>query len=171
MEVHHHSSHKPKKFTEHFIEFLMLFLAVTLGFIAENLRDQYIEKERAEELLVQMKRDVIKNVHFIDSVTQRDKSLIQDLDLGYIYLVTSDHVDMDSLYSFLHPNIYRFLSKNDTYEQMKSSGSLRYIKDEVLLDKILAYSNDCMAAEARSTSQESDYVKQNSTTCSSIGCL
>ena len=40
MEVHHHPDlhHKPKKWKEYFLEFLMIFLAVTMGFIAENIR-------------------------------------------------------------------------------------------------------------------------------------
>ena len=35
MEVHHHPDlhHKPKKWKEYFLEFLMIFLAVTMGFI------------------------------------------------------------------------------------------------------------------------------------------
>jgi hypothetical protein len=35
MEVHHHPDlhHKPKKWKEYFLEFLMIFLAVTLGFL------------------------------------------------------------------------------------------------------------------------------------------
>ena len=45
MEVHHHSHH-PKKWKEYITEFLMLFLAVSLGFFAENLREQQIEKHR-----------------------------------------------------------------------------------------------------------------------------
>lgn len=45
MEVHHHSHH-PKKWKEYFLEFLMLFLAVTLGFLAENYRETYIEHEK-----------------------------------------------------------------------------------------------------------------------------
>ena len=40
MEVHHHSHH-PKKWKEYITEFLMLFLAVTLGFLAEYLREVY----------------------------------------------------------------------------------------------------------------------------------
>ena len=37
MEVHdpHHPTHK-KKWSENIIEFVMLFLAVSMGFIAEN---------------------------------------------------------------------------------------------------------------------------------------
>lgn len=40
MEVHHphHPTHK-KKWSEYIIEFVMLFTAVTLGFIAENIRE------------------------------------------------------------------------------------------------------------------------------------
>lgn len=32
MEVHHHPHVKEKKFKEYFLEFIMIFLAVTLGF-------------------------------------------------------------------------------------------------------------------------------------------
>jgi len=32
MEVHHHPHVEKKKFKEYFLEFLMIFLAVTLGF-------------------------------------------------------------------------------------------------------------------------------------------
>jgi hypothetical protein len=43
MEVHHHPdpNHKRKNFREYFLEFLMIFLAVTLGFFAENLREHF----------------------------------------------------------------------------------------------------------------------------------
>ena len=41
MEVHHHSHH-PKKWKEYLTEFLMLFLAVSMGFVAENLREKHV---------------------------------------------------------------------------------------------------------------------------------
>src|SRR3954468_5958326 len=56
MEVHkhpHHVTHK-KKWGEYLLEFFMLFLAVFLGFVAENIResnaDHEREKQYAEEL-------------------------------------------------------------------------------------------------------------------------
>ena len=76
MEVHHPHHHGSKKWKEHFLEFLMLFLAVTLGFFAENLRDQYIEKERAHEYLSHLASDVDNNIAFIDSLVKRDKQMI-----------------------------------------------------------------------------------------------
>ncbi|HLX93198.1 MAG TPA: hypothetical protein VKR32_16050 [Puia sp.] len=38
MEVHHHSRVEKKKFKEYFLEFLMIFFAVTMGFFAESYR-------------------------------------------------------------------------------------------------------------------------------------
>jgi hypothetical protein len=38
MEVHHYPQGEKKYFKDYFLEFLMIFLAVTLGFIAENIR-------------------------------------------------------------------------------------------------------------------------------------
>ena len=48
MEVHHHS-HKPKNWKEYITEFIMLFAAVTLGFLAENLREHQIIHHRIEQ--------------------------------------------------------------------------------------------------------------------------
>ncbi len=48
MEVHkhpHHVTHK-KKWTEYLLEFFMLFLAVFLGFLAENIREDNVERRR-----------------------------------------------------------------------------------------------------------------------------
>lgn len=159
MEVHHphHLSHK-KKWKEYILEFLMLFFAVTLGFVAENYRDVYIEKERAHELIFQLKTDINNNIDLIDSVVSRDKFIGQKFDSAMVYLVTSRIIDTDSLYKNLPSNIYRFLSKNDIYNQMKSSGSLRYIKDKVLLEKILNYASACLSAETRSSDMEGDFV-------------
>jgi hypothetical protein len=49
MEVHHaHSpdSHRGKKWTHYLFEFLMLFLAISAGFLVENMREHYVEHKR-----------------------------------------------------------------------------------------------------------------------------
>jgi hypothetical protein len=157
MEVHHHSHH-PKKWKEYITEFLMLFLAVTLGFLAENLREVYVEKERSHELILQLQSDIKNNIKLIDSVVLRDKSMLKEFDTAVVYLMANKQISLDSLYQNLPPSVFRFLSKNDTYDQMKNSASLRYIKDSVLLDKILQYASDCESAEARSSSMETEFV-------------
>ncbi|MBK7966622.1 MAG: hypothetical protein IPK10_16015 [Bacteroidetes bacterium] len=64
MEVHHHAHHDGKKnWKSYFWEFLMLFLAVTLGFFVENQREHYIENLRAKEysksLIQDLQNDII----------------------------------------------------------------------------------------------------------------
>ena len=53
MEVHYHPDlhHKPKKWKEYFLEFLMIFLAVTLGFFAENFREYRVEQEQEKHII------------------------------------------------------------------------------------------------------------------------
>src|SRR5215204_177352 len=48
MEVHHHPHTSRKKWTHYLWEFLMLFLAVFCGFLAENQREHYVEHHRAK---------------------------------------------------------------------------------------------------------------------------
>src|SRR4051812_33587545 len=60
MEVHkhpHHVTHK-KKWTEYLLEFFMLFLAVFLGFIAENIRETNVEHEREKEYAAELYKEL-----------------------------------------------------------------------------------------------------------------
>ena len=59
MEVHHphHPTHK-KKWSEYIIEFVMLFAAVTLGFLAENLREHQIMNHRVEQNKIAILKDL-----------------------------------------------------------------------------------------------------------------
>src|SRR5687768_16040736 len=49
MEVHHHAHTAMKRWTHYFWEFLMLFLAVFAGFMAENQREHYVEHLREKQ--------------------------------------------------------------------------------------------------------------------------
>jgi|SRR5580698_3125742 hypothetical protein len=66
MEVHHHPDlhHKPKKWKKYFLEFSMIFSAVTMGFFAENIREGISNKEKErkymESMLVDLKKDTLE---------------------------------------------------------------------------------------------------------------
>ncbi len=51
MEVHHHPHMGHKHFKEYFLEFLMIFLAVTMGFIAENIREHFTDRSKETEYI------------------------------------------------------------------------------------------------------------------------
>ena len=46
MEIHHHPHVEKKNFKEYLLEGLMIFLAVSMGFTAESIRERLVEKER-----------------------------------------------------------------------------------------------------------------------------
>jgi hypothetical protein len=58
MEVHHHPHVEKKRFKEYFLEFLMIFLAVTLGFFAEGIRENISNGEHARLLATQLVKDL-----------------------------------------------------------------------------------------------------------------
>src|ERR1041385_3358631 len=81
MEVHAHSHTERKKFTHYLWEFLMLFLAVFAGFLAENKREHIVEKNRARQFLQSMLVDVRTNIINLDSLIQQDRDFIITHDL------------------------------------------------------------------------------------------
>src|SRR6476619_5083643 len=60
MEVHHHPDlhHRAKPWKEYFLEFIMIFLAVTLGFFAETVRERLSENSKAKELAESLYKEV-----------------------------------------------------------------------------------------------------------------
>jgi len=79
MEVHHHSHH-PKKWKEYVTEFIMLFAAVTLGFMAENVREHQIEKQREIAYLKNVHEDLQLDLKRIDTVLNQNNSRLELLD-------------------------------------------------------------------------------------------
>src|ERR1700749_1587555 len=61
MEVHHDPDmhHKRKTFKEYFLEFLMIFLAVALGFFAESLREHIGDNSKEMEYINSVRKDLV----------------------------------------------------------------------------------------------------------------
>src|SRR5438045_2691371 len=58
MEVHHHPHVEKKNFKEYLLEGLMIFLAVTMGFIAENIREHFVDKAREQQYIQSFYEDL-----------------------------------------------------------------------------------------------------------------
>ncbi len=143
MEVHHSHipSHK-KKWFEYLLEFFMLFLAVFLGFVVENMREENTERHREKEYMQTMMKDL-----------EMDTSLIR-----YVNgLIKEQNVALDSLLVRVNtpgilntPNkLYEVIGKasgtkyftfsDGTLSQLKSSGALRLIQNRKVADSIANY--------------------------------
>ena len=164
MEVHHHPDlhHKPKKWKEYFLEFLMIFLAVTLGFFAEQIRERHVEKERLHNYFGSMVLDIESNLTGLDSAIRENSKMVLKYDSivksflnsGNIFNRTAFAQNMGAIW-------YRgFINRNETFEQMKSSGSLRYIDDFTLLTAIMQYVRATNFAQYRTEHFEQKYYTE-----------
>ena len=81
MEIHHphHITHK-KKFGEYLLEFFMLFLAVFLGFLAENIREHRVETNREIEYIKSLTEDLGDDIHNLDSMIVFEQRGLEQLD-------------------------------------------------------------------------------------------
>jgi len=142
MEVHHpHNTGHKKRWTGYLLEFLMLFLAVYLGFIAENLREHRVEKARAREfsksLVQDLENDVVE-INWQIKLTRNYLSVADSiLELGKRKLEGRNA----AAFSFYTRFVYWTGPVNwhrATFEQIKNSGSLRYFRNTIL-SKLMKY--------------------------------
>lgn len=139
MEVHHHSHH-PKKWKEYITEFLMLFLAVSLGFMAENVREHQIEKQREIAYLQNVHEDLRLDLKKIDTVLKLNKSKLLALDTFY-NAIQNKSVTNEDAYYFIRNLVLRatFESSHVGLDQIKSAGGLRMVKNKQILLGIQEY--------------------------------
>ena len=148
MEVHHHS-HPPagaghmKKWTHYFWEFLMLFLAVFCGFLAENQREHYVEAHRAKEyaksLLGDLKEDTAEINGGIAQNTFMIKAFDSCISMGLQGIDQSTVPGEFYYYSRFTSNAYAIDWNRSTLTQLVQSGNLRYFKNKELVRKINKY--------------------------------
>ena len=143
MEVHkhpHNVTHK-KKWGEYLLEFFMLFLAVTLGFIAENLREHFAEHRNAKILAQSLFEDVRKDTASLHSLIAFSNKKLNAADSVLITLHAPRNIwNAKSFYTNMVPMLTSlpFKSTDGTYSQMKTSGTLRYF-NQALVNIINAY--------------------------------
>jgi hypothetical protein len=141
MEVHHHAHTARRKWTHYFWEFLMLFLAVFCGFLAEYKLEQTIERHREKEFMYTMIEDLKKDT---TKLSQLDKSLTRiEKSIDTILM------NYDELSKRLSPSLYRsikaiygypvFINSDRTIQQLKNSGGMRLIKNKKATDGIMNY--------------------------------
>src|SRR6478672_10169028 len=79
MEVHAHSHTERKKWTHYLWEFLMLFLAVFCGFLAENIREHMVEKERGRAYVHSFYEDLKTDTSRMALVMSLEEKKIESL--------------------------------------------------------------------------------------------
>ncbi len=146
MEVHHHSQ-KPKNWKEYITEFIMLFAAVTLGFLAENLREHQIMEHRVEQNKIAILKDLQADSVEIAKVLAIEDACIKTFNrLNHIlYLAKTNKISQNQLidsirlYDELIAYSTTLYMNNSSFKNMQSSGLLSYLEEGELKNTLASY--------------------------------
>jgi len=148
MEVHHHAHTERNKWTHYFWEFFMLFLAVTLGFFVENMREHYIEHKRGLQYIRSFVEDLKTDTAGFSHTIAQYK--IKEAQLDQLYLCY-DSINIKLQTSSCINNIYAatigfqdLIFTDRTLQQLKNAGGLRLLEEEdadsiIIYDQFLRY--------------------------------
>ena len=147
MEVHKHPHHvmNSKKWFEYMLEFFMLFLAVFLGFVAENIRERQVEKNRELEFIKSLTIDLRDDIKNLDTTIAFEHAAILKLDT-LIYLLNNPALakqNGDQLYYLARvgPRAYSFVNNSRTFDQLRNSGGFLFIRNAEASNHIMDYYN------------------------------
>jgi hypothetical protein len=163
MEVHHHPHVEKKNFKEYFLEFLMIFLAVTLGFFAESVREYITEhkhaKEYAEAMINDLSRDTTdlkKYLDYFNYAASNVDTLMQLVSANDIKAIPSGKLYWYGLWAAAHGN---FVPHDATLHQMESSGALRYFTNLSLNREVAEYDQLCRKWETMEQTDRDIYLE------------
>jgi hypothetical protein len=79
MEVHHHPQldHKRKPWKEYLLEGFMIFIAVMMGFIAENIREDITNNEHARQLTLQLVHDLKADTMQLNYIAKAETKIVK----------------------------------------------------------------------------------------------
>ncbi len=144
MEVHHHAHTARKKWTHYFWEFLMLFLAVFCGFLAEYQLEHTIEHQREKKFILSMIEDAATDTANIHVVIAQNTERIKHADSLAIATLNYKGTKAENagIYSAARKTVYypELVYPTDrTLFQLKNSGGMRLIRNRKSAESIITY--------------------------------
>ena len=142
MEVHAHSHTARKKWTHYFWEFLMLFLAVFCGFLAENQREHMIEHKREKQYMKSLLEDLQNDIADLKIDTAFWSEQFKRI--AFIQKEIKKPVEKrDKMLLYIHSNYMRwyesFIYHDRTIAQLKNGGNFRLIRNTAIAASLMEY--------------------------------
>jgi hypothetical protein len=144
MEVHQHTHTPRKKWIHYLWEFLMLFLAVFCGFLAENQREHIVEHQREKKYMLSLMEDLKADTFFINDeiITKRQITIGLDSLIRNLYSKDIFSKQAEIYRQFRRNNpILTPLFNDQTIFQLRSSGNMRLIRNDSVVKLISEYWN------------------------------
>lgn len=143
MEVHAHTHTRRKKWTHYLWEFLMLFLAVFCGFLAENQREHMVEHQREKIYMTSFVEDLKLDTVQLNSLIELRRQRVKVLDTLFQLLNSNQYINEGHILYRLYPmpywDILSFYPNDRTMQQLKNAGGLRLIRNQKVSNEIMNY--------------------------------
>jgi hypothetical protein len=143
MEVHAHTHTPRKKWTHYFWEFIMLFLAVFCGFLAEYQLEHLIERQKENQFITSLAADLKDDTTKLNEYILREKTNIQLLDSLCVLLdapaIAKENGDALYYFARVGPRTQPLVNNSRTFDQLRNSGAFRLIHKSETSNRIMDY--------------------------------
>jgi hypothetical protein len=127
---------RKKTWSKYVFEFIMVFLAVFFGFMAENFREEMQEERYSQELAKSFYQELILDSTRLHDVLTRRPENEKAIRLLKNYIIDKDlsKPDLEYVRSFTKGIMERswFVPSEVIFNQLKASGAIRYFRSEKL---------------------------------------
>lgn len=135
-----------KKWKDHFLQFLMIFLGVTLGFFSSNIRDSIINDGKEQHYITNLIHDL--QLDTLNAVTIQNDQVKLLVEMDSALKITPEEIknipQQDLFFKhFLvfYINAFNFRQNDNTLIQLRNAGGYSLIRKPGVLDSIIALEN------------------------------
>lgn len=146
MEVHHVKHEENQKHTVKLFlyEFFIIFLAVTISFFVENIRERYIEHHKEVEYIQSLANDLRIDTLEMSNVIKKTSEQTKGIYTFLKKLENTDSSKKEINYIYYYSIVYlgtiqNFVHTDRTMSQLKNAGGLRLIRNKSVSDSIVTY--------------------------------
>jgi hypothetical protein len=129
MEVHHHPEikHNKKNWKEYILEGLMIFVAVMMGFVAENIREAITNQEHVKELVSQLVQDLKSDTAQLNKIYVEESEIMKaNIELKSLLQKPLAGINIDRLQQLI-------VNSHSLWMYNPSAGAVAAIKSEIHL--------------------------------------
>jgi hypothetical protein len=145
MEAPHHIKHskKARSRKEYLFEFLIIFVAITGSYLAENLREHFVDRHKEKVYLESMLQDLKSDSANLVKVIDLNREQLKGLDSLINLMENKPGSKKIQFYNYNRYalNYNAFNPVNRTIIQLMSTGGLGLIKEKAVSDGIVGYDN------------------------------
>ena len=157
MEVHAHTHTPRKKWTHYLWEFLMLFLAVFCGFLAENQREHMVENRREKEYMQSIIEDLQTDTANLSWQINQGEVVRTRNEILISFINNEQTKDSVGKFYQLNISVGKVISidfEDRTSSQLKNGGNMRLIRNKTVADSIRGYWGSIKVTETINTRLE-----------------